>query len=93
MTEDVKRLYRSQNNRMIAGVAGGLGEFLGIDPTLIRLIFAMSIIFMGTGVLLYLVMWLIVPEEDSIVVEAPVKKAPAKKTPAKKATAKKKTAA
>ena len=87
MTEKMKRLFRSQTDRKIGGVAGGLGEFLGIDATLLRLIFVFSVIFMGTGLLLYLVMWLVVPEEDAvIVVKAPVKKAPVKKaSPAKKA--------
>jgi phage shock protein C len=48
---------------MISGVCGGLGEFFGIDPTLIRLLFVLLTIFGGSGVLVYLVMLLIVPEE------------------------------
>jgi len=80
MSDEVKRLYRSKTDRKLGGVAGGLGEFLGIDSTLIRLVFVFSVIFAGTGVLLYLVMWLVVPEEDDVVVV----KSPAKKTPAKK---------
>lgn len=91
MTESTKRLYRSQSDRKVAGVAGGLGEFLGIDATLLRLVFVLSVIFMGTGILLYLVMWLVVPEENVVVVKAPVKKAAVKKTPVKKASPAKKS--
>jgi phage shock protein PspC (stress-responsive transcriptional regulator) len=93
VTESTKRLFRSLSDRRVAGVAGGLGEFLGVDPTLIRLVFVMSVVFMGTGLLLYAVMWLVIPEEDVVVVKAPPKKTAAKKSsPAKKAsTAKKST--
>ena len=63
MAENVKRLYRSRDNRMLGGVAAGLGEYLDIDPTLVRLIFAFSFLLWGSGILVYIVMWLIVPEE------------------------------
>ena len=56
-----KQLYRSSNNRMIGGVCGGFGDFFGIDPTLIRLGFAMLAIFGGTGLLFYLICWIIIP--------------------------------
>ena len=86
MTNNVKRLYRSEDDRMIGGVAGGLGEFLDIDPTIIRLIFAFSILLGGTGLLAYLVMWLVVPEEPVVEVKTAPKKAATKKTAAKKTT-------
>lgn len=57
------RLYRSRDHRMIAGVAYGLGEYLGIDPTVMRLLFVFSIFIGGTGALVYFVMMLVVPEE------------------------------
>ncbi len=63
-----KKLYRSRENRMIAGVCGGLGEYLEIDPTLIRLAAVFLALWWGGGVLLYLLAWFIVPEtpaEDS----------------------------
>jgi phage shock protein C len=60
---EYNRLYRSRDNRMIAGVAYGLGEFLGIDPTIIRLLFVFSVFLGGSGVLVYFVMMLVVPEE------------------------------
>jgi phage shock protein PspC (stress-responsive transcriptional regulator) len=49
---------------MIAGVCGGLGKYLGIDPTLIRLVFALLVVFgIGSGILLYLILAIIVPLE------------------------------
>ncbi len=60
---EVKRLYRSRNDRMIAGVAGGLGEYLGMDPTIVRILFVVFALGAGTGVLAYLIMALIIPEE------------------------------
>lgn len=58
-----KRLYRSHEGRMVAGVCGGLAEYFGIDVNLVRLAFAGLSIFGGMGVLLYLVAWLIIPEQ------------------------------
>jgi phage shock protein C len=62
MSSDVKKLYRSTNDRMIGGVCGGLGEYLGIDPTVIRLIYVIIALTGGAGVLIYLIMLLVVPE-------------------------------
>ncbi len=87
MTEKIRRLYRSESDRKLGGVAGGLGDYLGIDPTLIRLPFVLGVIFAGTGGLLYLILWLVVPEESEVVaVKKPVKKTPvkAKSNPVKK---------
>jgi phage shock protein C len=58
-----KKLYRSVKNRMLGGVCGGLGEFFGIDPTIIRLLWAFATIFFGVNILIYLVGWIIIPEE------------------------------
>jgi phage shock protein C len=59
-----KKLYRSRTDKMIAGVCGGLGKYLGIDPTLIRLVFALLVLFgVGTGLVLYVILMVIVPEE------------------------------
>jgi phage shock protein C len=60
---NVKRLYRSRKERMIAGVAGGLGEYVNIDPTIVRLVFALTGIFYPPIIILYLVLLLVVPEE------------------------------
>jgi phage shock protein C len=64
MSTQNKTLYRSQTNRQLAGVCAGLGDFFGIDPTIVRLLFVFGVIF-GYGALLfvYLVMFLVVPEE------------------------------
>lgn len=64
-----KRLYRSRDNRMIAGVCGGIGEYFNIDPTLIRLLLLFLTIWGGGGVVVYFIAWLIIPE-------APVTSAP-----------------
>lgn len=60
------RLYRSEKNKMIAGVCGGLGEFFGIDPSIVRLLFILIIIFGGSGILLYIVLWIILPTESAV---------------------------
>ncbi|MEN6410977.1 MAG: PspC domain-containing protein [Anaerolineaceae bacterium] len=57
-----KKLTRSVSNRMIAGVCGGLGEYLNIDPTIVRLLFALIFVFAGTGLLLYIILWIVIPE-------------------------------
>ena len=58
-----KKLYRSKENRKVAGVCGGIGEYFDIDPTLVRLL-AVALVFAGgSGVLGYIVAWIIVPEE------------------------------
>ncbi len=58
-----KRLYRSRTNKVIGGVCGGLGDYFGIDPVLFRLAFVLLVIMFGTGILAYLILWLIMPEE------------------------------
>jgi phage shock protein C len=63
MAEAYKRLYRSRNNRMLFGVCGGLGEYFNIDPTVVRLIFVLAFLPGGPGLLAYLVLALLVPEE------------------------------
>lgn len=60
-----KRLYRSRNDRMIAGVAGGLAVYLNIDPLFVRLGFLLLTFLNGVGILLYLTLWLMTPIEDS----------------------------
>ncbi len=57
------RLYRSRTNRMLGGVCGGLGIYLNIDPTIVRLLFILLLFGSDFGFLLYLVLWILVPEE------------------------------
>jgi phage shock protein C len=59
-----KRLYRSQTDKMLGGVCGGLGKYIGIDPTFIRLFFVLLALGNGVGLLLYLVLWVVVPTEE-----------------------------
>ena len=58
-----KRLYRVHEGRVVAGVCVGVAGYFGIDPTLVRLAFALLTIFGGAGVLVYLVAWIVIPEE------------------------------
>lgn len=57
----VKKLYRSQTDKMIAGVCGGLAEYFSIDSTLVRILFLALLIFGGGGFLIYIIMWIVVP--------------------------------
>ena len=64
-----KKLYRSRTNKTIAGVCGGLAEYLNIDPTIIRVIWAL-VALSGAGVLAYLICALIIPEKPSNIIDA-----------------------
>lgn len=61
MSEDIKKLYRSWDNRIIAGVCGGLGEYFSVDATLIRVLFLAFAIIFGGGILLYVLLWILIP--------------------------------
>ncbi len=59
-----KKLYRSNTDKMIAGVCGGLAQYFGVDSTLIRLIFALLVFLgVGSGILLYIILAIVVPLE------------------------------
>jgi phage shock protein PspC (stress-responsive transcriptional regulator) len=60
--ENIK-LYRSNSDRMIGGVCGGLGTFLNIDPIFVRLLFVLLLFGSEFGFILYLLLWIIIPEE------------------------------
>ena len=64
---ETKRLYRSRTDRQLAGVCGGLANYLEIDPTMIRIAFVLLALFGGPGLLLYIIMALVVPEEPTTV--------------------------
>jgi phage shock protein C len=59
------KLTRSESERMIAGVCGGLGAYFGLDPTVVRLLFLLGTIFFGGGIVLYVALWIVVPRESS----------------------------
>ena len=61
-----RRLYRSRSNRMLAGVCGGLATYLGIDPTIVRLIFVLMGLPGGVpGTLIYVLLWILMPQEPT----------------------------
>jgi phage shock protein C len=60
-----RKLYRSQTNRKLAGVCGGLAEYFNTDATLIRVLFVVLTLLGGSGIVIYLVMWILVSEEPS----------------------------
>ncbi|MGE5582860.1 MAG: PspC domain-containing protein [Bacillota bacterium] len=64
-----KQLHRSLKDRKIAGVAGGLAEYLNVDSTMIRLLWVLAIFLGGGGILAYLIAWIIIPEEEPAVIE------------------------
>lgn len=57
-------LYRSRNDAVLGGVCGGMGKYFDIDPTLIRVIFFVISLFAGIGLLIYLLLWIVLPQED-----------------------------
>jgi phage shock protein C len=60
-----KRLYRSAADKKLGGVCGGIAEYFGVDATLVRLAFVLLSLAGGPGLLLYIVMWAIVPENPN----------------------------
>lgn len=62
MARKIKKLYRSGRNKVVAGICGGLAEYLGVDPTVIRLIWLLSFVIGGAGFVAYLFAWLIMPK-------------------------------
>ena len=61
--DEPRKLYRSRNNRQLAGVCGGLAEYFNIDATLIRVLFVAFAVLGGPGLVAYLVLWIVVPEQ------------------------------
>jgi phage shock protein C len=59
-----KRLQRSRTEKMIGGVCGGFAEYFSVDPTLVRVIWVAMTLVVGVGILLYLILWLVMPLES-----------------------------
>jgi phage shock protein C len=59
-----RKLYRSKANRKLAGVCGGLAQYLNVDATVIRVLFVLLAVLGGSGLVLYLAMWIMVPNES-----------------------------
>jgi phage shock protein C len=58
-----RKLYRSRTDRKLAGVCGGVAKYFNADPTLIRVLFVVLALLGGPGLVIYLVLWIFVPEE------------------------------
>jgi phage shock protein PspC (stress-responsive transcriptional regulator) len=61
-----KRLYRSRKNSVIGGVCGGLGDYFDVDPVLIRIIWAVSVLVGGVGVVAYVIAWIAIPQDSKV---------------------------
>ena len=67
MTQNVKKLYRSRDEQMLAGVCGGLAAYFEVDPTLVRLLFVAAVLLgLGGTILVYFLMMIIVPVEPQM---------------------------
>jgi phage shock protein PspC (stress-responsive transcriptional regulator) len=66
-----RKLERSRTNSRLAGVCGGLGEYLDVDPTLIRLAFILLALYGGHGILLYIILMLVMPPQGDAVATPP----------------------
>jgi len=65
-SEEYKRLYRSGKNKFIGGVCGGIAEYFKIDPTLVRIVWAVIVFFPpGLGIILYILFWIFIPRNPS----------------------------
>ena len=60
----MKKLYRSKKNCQISGLCGGIGEWLDVDPTIVRILFLGSTLFLGMSIWVYILGWLIVPMDN-----------------------------
>jgi phage shock protein C len=67
MDNQPKRLYRSNKDRMLAGICGGIAEYFNIDPTIVRLLAVVGIFITASAFFwAYLIMWIIIPEQTTI---------------------------
>jgi phage shock protein PspC (stress-responsive transcriptional regulator) len=60
-----KRLYRSGKEKILGGVCGGIAEYFNVDPTLVRLLWVFFILAFGTGLLAYIIAWIIIPRNPN----------------------------
>jgi phage shock protein PspC (stress-responsive transcriptional regulator) len=61
-----KRLYRSEKDKIIGGVCAGIAEYLNIDPVIVRVLFVLALISEGFGFMLYVILWIVIPSENSV---------------------------
>ena len=89
-----KRLYRSRKDKRIAGVCGGIADYLAIDPTLVRILWVLLALAGGPGVLLYIIMAVVIPEEPEFLqatAEKPRTRVMSDRSPAKNQSKTKRT--
>lgn len=60
---NIRRIYRSEEDRIFAGVCGGFGDYFNIDPVIIRLVWILFVMVGGSGIILYIIAWLIIPKQ------------------------------
>jgi phage shock protein PspC (stress-responsive transcriptional regulator) len=61
-----KKLFRSNKEKVLGGVCGGIGNYFDVDPVIVRILFVVAAISWGTGIILYLIAWIIIPKEEII---------------------------
>ena len=61
MNDQPRRLERDPNNKVIAGVAAGVANYVGLDPTLVRVLWALTLLIGGLGLIVYIIMWIVMP--------------------------------
>ena len=64
--DPTRKLYRSRTNKQVAGVCGGLAEYFNVDVTLMRVLFVLLGILGAAGIVLYIAMWIFVPQEPPV---------------------------
>ncbi len=62
MPEKTKRLYRSGKEKILGGVCGGMAEYFGVDPVIVRLLWIAACLLWGVGILLYIIAWIVIPK-------------------------------
>lgn len=62
----MRKLGRSVTDRMLGGVCAGIAKYLEVDPTIVRLAWVFCVFLAGTGIVAYLICWLVIPKEDTL---------------------------
>lgn len=62
-----KQIHRSREDRIVSGLSGGLGRYLNIDPVIVRILFVVLTLFGGSGIVLYLIGWVAIPDEGQTI--------------------------
>lgn len=60
-----KKLYRSETDKILGGVCGGLAEYFGIDSAIVRLVFVLILVYGGSGLFVYIILWIVLPTQST----------------------------